>query len=292
MAVTQPPGYTPPPPKPQRGIRDTFFNLMDDFVTWVTEKVPTEIAALAANVYANAADAFGSATAAATSASKAKTSEDNAALSASAAAVTTGATLWVSGQSVAQDAAKISPLDRQTYRRKTAAGSGTVDPSLDSTNYTLISVGQSATTLIATATVGSPVANIDFLNLFTDLYAKYVIEIVGLTPSSAGELALRVGVGGTPVSSDYINGGSLMAYATLSGFTAGPNASTLTVDVRGARSSGSLTSISMKGIISTGSASTFETGFKSTSVVSGFRLFNVNGVSFTAGTVSVYGVRA
>lgn len=140
MPATQPPSYTPAPVnKPQRGIKDTFSDYVDGFVTWFTEKAPSEIAALAANVYSNTVDAFGSAVAAATSAGKAKTSEDNAAASAAAASVTAGATLWVSGQPVAQDAAKISPLDRRTYRRKTASGSGTTDPALDPTNYVLLS---------------------------------------------------------------------------------------------------------------------------------------------------------
>jgi len=141
MARTPPPTLTDAPAdEPQRGVKDTFSDLVDDFVTWMSN-APAQFRALALNVYNNAVDAFASAGAAATSASSAATSEANAAASAAAASVTAGATLWVSGQTVAQDAAKISPLDRRTYRRKTATGSGTIDPASDSTNYVLLSAG-------------------------------------------------------------------------------------------------------------------------------------------------------
>ncbi len=149
MALIEPPGYTPAPEnEPQRGVKDTFSDLVDDFVTWMAN-APAQLGALAANVYNNALEALGYSTAAGASASAAAASAEIAADSAAAAAVTTGATLWGSGQSVAQDAAKISPLDRRTYRRKTATGSGTTDPALDTANYVLLSAGLAYTSLYA-----------------------------------------------------------------------------------------------------------------------------------------------
>jgi hypothetical protein len=146
MAATTPPTITAAPTAPQRGEKATFSTRLDAFVTWLTGAA-AQFADMATNVYNNAVDAFASATAAATCATNAATSESNALASANAAAVNAGATLWASGQTVAQDAAKISPLDRRTYRRKTATGAGTTDPAIDPTNYVLLSAGTGYTTL-------------------------------------------------------------------------------------------------------------------------------------------------
>lgn len=56
---------------------------------------------------------------------------------ANAATAVVDAQLWQSGQTYAQGDAVISPIDLQTYRRKSAGG-GTTDPSLDSTNWAQI----------------------------------------------------------------------------------------------------------------------------------------------------------
>lgn len=145
---TTPPTITAAPAAPQRGVKATFSTLLDAFVTWLVAAV-TQFGAVATNVFSNATEAFNSATAAGNSATAAAGSAQTAQDAATAATVTAGATLWVSGQSVAQDAAKISPLDRRTYRRKTATGSGTTDPSLDTTNYVLLSAGLAYTILRA-----------------------------------------------------------------------------------------------------------------------------------------------
>lgn len=50
-----------------------------------------------------------------------------------------GAKPWVSGMTVAQWQDVISPADGETYRRKTATGNGTTDPSDDRTNYQPVS---------------------------------------------------------------------------------------------------------------------------------------------------------
>lgn len=62
---------------------------------------------------------------------------DEAMAAANAATAVVGAQLWQSGQTYAQGDAVISPIDLQTYRRKSAGG-GTTDPSLDSTNWAQI----------------------------------------------------------------------------------------------------------------------------------------------------------
>ena len=77
----------------------------------------------------------------------ATTSESNAAASALSAAAVAGVTKWVSGTVYANGAAVFSPINYLTYRRSTASGSGTTDPSLDTTNYTLVvGTGDVATT--------------------------------------------------------------------------------------------------------------------------------------------------
>lgn len=126
---TAPPSSTAAPAQlPQRGIKATFNQLMDAWVTWFSTKAVVEVPALAANAFSNATEAAQSAVTASTAAITATSA-------AASAVATANATPWVSGQSVAQYESKISPLDRQTYRRKTTAGSGTTDPSLDTTNY-------------------------------------------------------------------------------------------------------------------------------------------------------------
>lgn len=131
---TTPPTINAAPTAPQRGDKTTFSTRVDAFVTWLGTAVG-QFGAVATNVKNNADEAFGSATAASISAGNAATSAQTAQDAATAASVTANATLWVSGQTVAQYANKISPIDHQTYRRKTATGVSTTDPSQDPANY-------------------------------------------------------------------------------------------------------------------------------------------------------------
>lgn len=62
---------------------------------------------------------------------------DEAIAAANAATAVVDAQLWQSGQTYAQGDAVISPIDLQTYRRKSAGG-GTTDPSLDPANWAQI----------------------------------------------------------------------------------------------------------------------------------------------------------
>lgn len=82
----------------------------------------------------------------------ASTAATNAAASALAAGSTAGCTIWVSGTTYAIGDNRFSPINFLTYRRK-LAGAGTTDPSLDSTNWALISgIGDVDTTSTQTIT--------------------------------------------------------------------------------------------------------------------------------------------
>ena len=74
--------------------------------------------------------------ASATAAAAAKVAAETAAANAAAA---NGGQLWVSGTTYAQGYLVYSPLNKRSYRRL-IAGAGTTDPSLDPTNWGLLSV--------------------------------------------------------------------------------------------------------------------------------------------------------
>lgn len=145
MAQTTPPTVDVLPTAPNSSTPTGFSATMDAFLAAII-LFRAQVVALAANIYANCVDAFGSAAAAAASAASALVYSNsasgyaaNAAGSVAAATVATNVAMWVSGASVTQNASVISPATSGTYRRKTATGSGTTDPSADPTNYLLIS---------------------------------------------------------------------------------------------------------------------------------------------------------
>lgn len=83
----------------------------------------------------------------------------NAAASALAAGSTAGATIWVSGTTYALGDNRFSPINFLTYRRK-VAGAGTTDPSLDTTNWALLSgMGDVDTTSTQTVTGAKTFSN-------------------------------------------------------------------------------------------------------------------------------------
>lgn len=99
----------------------------------------TETNAVASEVNAAATSAAASATTATTQATTATTQAAAAATSAANAAAANGGQLWVSGTTYALNALVYSPLTARSYRRL-VAGAGTTDPSLDATNWKLLSV--------------------------------------------------------------------------------------------------------------------------------------------------------
>lgn len=68
-------------------------------------------------------------------ASETNTASANAVAANQAVIAATNITKWVSGTTYAEGAVVWSPINGLAYRRITASGSGTTDPSLDSTNY-------------------------------------------------------------------------------------------------------------------------------------------------------------
>lgn len=134
---TTPPPITPvPTPVPQRGDRTTFSSRVDAFIVWLINAV-TQFGAVATNVYNNALETFGFA--------------QTAQAQATAAQALVNVAKWVSGTTYQNGAAVWSPANGQTYRRITAAGSGTTDPSLDTVNYAPV-VGMTIQSVAAPAT--------------------------------------------------------------------------------------------------------------------------------------------
>lgn len=120
------------PPAPSRADDPENFSLKADAFVAALPPLVTQINADGAILNANATIASNAATTASTKASEA-------AASATSAAGAAGASMWVSG-SYSTGATAWSPTNYQTYRAKTT-GSKTTDPSLDDTNWALISAG-------------------------------------------------------------------------------------------------------------------------------------------------------
>lgn len=278
---------TSPPPispftglAPQRKDKNTFGDRFDAFITWFIACVAS-LPALALNIYNNALEAFQSA-ATATSA-------------AAAAMATANVTLWASGVSIPQYASVISPANGRTYRRKTATGSGTADPSTDPTNYEPLSVLPQAMVFLASATVTTPVAAINFLNVFSADYDKYVIEVKGLAhnDSSGTTFRGRFAVAGVVDinSSNYVDStGSTRASFTRdnSSVPAGKYL-TGTLEIKNAND------------VSTPKLADDRIGYNGIPIqdgrlftggaVSGFQFVWTSGANFTSGTVRIYGIR-
>lgn len=125
---TTPTPITALPAAPDRADRATFSARATAFFSALKDTFVGQINALADATNANAVEVAANAVAVATNAATATAA-------AAAAASAASAPVWVSGQTYAQYAAVLSPLNLVVYRRTSAAGSGTTDPSLDTTNY-------------------------------------------------------------------------------------------------------------------------------------------------------------
>jgi hypothetical protein len=88
----------------------------------------------------------------------ADTARIDAQAAAASAVAAAGATKWVSGTTYAEGAVVWSPITFLSYRRKTA-GSGTTDPSLDSTNWAQVA-GTGDVTVDATQTLTNKTLNL------------------------------------------------------------------------------------------------------------------------------------
>lgn len=138
---------TPLPTPPSRTVPATFSTLADAFLS-ALPTFQSEANSLAAEVELNATTVTTTATTqagiatdkageAADSAAAALASKNSASGFVTDAAAAAGATIWVSGTTYAIGNARFSPVNFLTYRRKTA-GAGTVDPSLDATNWAVL----------------------------------------------------------------------------------------------------------------------------------------------------------
>lgn len=116
---TTPPSITAAGSIPDPSDRGTYNARAYAFMTWMKNAV-SEFNAVVANVFANSQEAYNSAATA------------NAA--AASAASSAGAVAFNAVTVYAQYDNAISPIDYQTYRRKTA-GSSPTDPSIDVTNW-------------------------------------------------------------------------------------------------------------------------------------------------------------
>jgi len=136
MSQTAPTPITALPTAPSTNSPSTFDALADVFVAALAV-LRTDTNAISTVNYNNAVDAYNNAVAAAASAVAS-------AASAAQAASTTGVTIWVSGTTYAIGDGRFSPINFQTYRRKTN-GAGTTDPSLDATNWELLGASPAVT---------------------------------------------------------------------------------------------------------------------------------------------------
>lgn len=136
MPVIAPPTLTPAPTSPDRSDPSTFAARAVALDDWTKNIQIPEAQATLANVYANATNAAASATAAA------------------GAAISGGAIAWVSGKTYSIGDNSWSPVDFQTYKRKTA-GAGTTDPSADTTNWARVNLTPQAGDAQETTTASS-----------------------------------------------------------------------------------------------------------------------------------------
>jgi hypothetical protein len=130
MSQVSPTPITTLPAAPSTASPSNFSTLADAFLGALATFV-SQVNAIGTNVYNNAVDCYNNAVAA-------LASQTAAAASASAASATTGVLVWVSGTTYAIGNNVFSPINYQTYRRKTT-GAGSTDPSSDATNWQIIS---------------------------------------------------------------------------------------------------------------------------------------------------------
>jgi hypothetical protein len=157
--------------------------------------------------------------------------------------------------------------------------------------------------LISSASISTPVANIDYLSLFNDAYEKYFIEVVGLTPTvTAGDLRLvLINESGTIITSGY-NNLATAGYATInSGGNAAQRAGdycNLTIELKSVRNTAEVKGIDIRGFFTGNSPITvygvsMNGSLSATNTkVNGFRLYWGNGANFARGYVKIYGLKA
>lgn len=164
--------------------------------------------------------------------------------------------------------------------------------------------GGGAVVLLGSATVSAAVANIDFLTVFTADYDRYVIDVLGVSPTIAQQLQLRVTTNGaaplTGASNYYTDAGESTPTAATQIALMSENTSISVSANYKIEISGTNTLVgkmfSVRGCFynsATSSPRIINRGgmIDMGSVLTGFRLFWSGGASFDAGTVRVYGIK-
>lgn len=139
------------PTAPSRTMdAETFVTTSDTFVAALSP-MTEQINAVNAEVNANAVAAASSAVEAAASADYANNSKN-------AVLATANATAWVSGRAYPLYSNVISPINFQTYRKRTALSATVVDPSADPANWVVLQIDKAWFVISAdfTATSGDP----------------------------------------------------------------------------------------------------------------------------------------
>lgn len=150
-------------------------------------------------------------------------------------------------------------------------------------------------------TISSAALNIDYLNIFTSEFDKYIIELTGITGSTSDALHLRGAVAGVVTTASGYYGpsvdGASMTSATQFAFgnvsTSVAFGSNYTLELRNINSSSGQKGFGVRGAGSTISSSVIREGFCGVNgVFSGFRLATATGgVTITSGSIAIYGVR-
>lgn len=135
------------PTPPSRTSPGTFSDRADAFLGALPGFV-TDANALAAEAEQNATSAANSAINSGLSAINAATSAAEAGMSAAAAVAVSGTDKWISGTTYTAGICVWSPVNYQTYRRKTN-GAGTTDPSSDAINWSLLRMPDTWTIITA-----------------------------------------------------------------------------------------------------------------------------------------------
>jgi hypothetical protein len=146
---------------------------------------------------------------------------------------------------------------------------------------------------LASATITSPVAAIDYLNIFSALYDKYTIELQGFQNANGSTSAytyLQLAFGGTPITAGYSGGITNASQSGAAGIPitiAGSSTFNSTVVVRNMNASG----------LKSGSSETCDPfsrlyggSISDARPATGFRIIPGAG-TFTAGTIRIYGHR-
>ena len=152
----------------------------------------------------------------------------------------------------------------------------------------------SAMTLLGSATVGSAVANIDFLSTFSASYDKYIIELHGITASASQTILMQfanAGVvdAGASYTDSQTPGGTLTAGSTFFNTNTASNSISMTITVMNTNGAGR--KAVWFDLITATTPRVYGANYTPANTVSGFRLYLAGAANFTGGTLRVYGIK-